>query len=426
VAILAVVVGLSGVTLFYSVFARTAWAAIGRTVGVVIVYLLGSGALCLGFQVPQLWHFPSSVGVTSPVEVGDVTAAVAAGNPFAALGFAHQRSRAGPDGFEAEFGRSVRRFAAFQVGVFALFGLTAVARLRRAVPWEVRVNAATVVRKWRARPAVERPPVGDMPVYWWQLYGSLSRAQLKAIAALTPRRYVVIGMVSLALFVGLRLAISGWGIAQFWRGFVSLFLWVVTLGILLAPVFRAARSVARERVAGTLDDLRLTALTPRDVLYEKWLGCAASDLPLFLIVATVAAAAVLTGLLHPLSLVGLAIALPVYCGSGAAIGLYFSVRAANPARAVRNMVLVAIPVGYALWSLIAIFGCWLEDGPASAIAFPPVATVLVLFAGVGNLSLREWVQGVAGVLLGVLLYARLGRAAWRAAVRRFERDWSGG
>ncbi|HET6572592.1 MAG TPA: ABC transporter permease subunit [Fimbriiglobus sp.] len=424
VAILAVVLGLSGVALFYSVFARTARAAITRTVGLAVVYLLGSGALCLVFQVPRLWHFPSSVGVISPVEVGDVFGAAVAGNPFAALGLASYRARVGPDGFEAEVARAVRRFAAFQVGVFALFGLTAVARLRRAVPWEARANAATVVRKWRARPTVERPPVGDMPVYWWQRYGSLSRAQLKAVTALTPRRYAVFGLESLAIFVGLRLTFSAWKDAQFLREIVPWVLWVVTLGIMIPPVFRAARSVARERAAGTLDDLRLTALTARDVLYEKWLGCVMSELPRVLILATVAAAAVLTGLLHPLSLVGLTVTLPVYCGSGAAIGLYFSVRAANPGRAGRNMILDSIAAWYGLAFLVATLASWLEALPAAAIGTPPAATALVLNADL--FSSLEWMQGVVGVSVGVLLYAGIGWAAWRAAVRRFEREWSGG
>jgi hypothetical protein len=428
VAILAVVVGLSGVALFYSVVAVSARFAMSATAVLCGLYLVVLGPLSAFAAVPPVWTFPASVGVTSPVEVGDVIEAMNAGNPAAALGMASFRARVGPDGFEAEFGRAARRFAAFQIGVFALFGLTAMARLRRAVPWldRSRVDAAPVVRKWRARPAVERPLVGDLPVYWWQRYGSLNRTQLKAVAALTPRLFVVVGLMSLATFVGLRLGFSGKG-AQFLRGLVSSVLWLVTLGIFLAPVFRAVGSVARERVAGTLDGLRLTALTPRDVLYEKWLGCATSELPLFLILASAAPAAVLTGLLHPVSLVGLAVALPVYCASGAAIGLYFSVRATTPGRAVRNMVLVAIPVGYVLAALTRLpGGPWMNDGVAAATTFPPIATGLILFAGVERFSPREWFQGVVCVSLGVLLYAGVGWAAWRAAVRRFERDWSGG
>jgi hypothetical protein len=187
------------------------------------------------------------------------------------------------------------------------------------------------------------------------------------------------------------------------------------------PALRAAGSIARERSADTLDGLRLAALTPGDVLYQKWLGCAAADWPMSATLGVCAAAAVAVRFLHPVALLGMLVELPVYIGASAAIGLYFSVRAANPSLAVRNLILSTLAV---LGTLV--FLASQLPGRSSMFVLPailpPASITITLFADeMSRGTSTDTVVGeAAAIVVGMLLYAGYGRLLWLAAVRRFE------
>jgi ABC-type transport system involved in multi-copper enzyme maturation permease subunit len=409
VATLALVLGLSGVALFCSVSAPTAQAAVGRTAGLVIAYLIASGALSALAVAPQLWHYPSSAGVASPVEFGDVVEAVSAGNPVAAAVSPGTRAKVVRGEFEDEIARAARRFAVFQVTGFGLFGLAAVAWLRPAVR---RPKSAPVATARPVRAVARRPPVGEMPVYWWQRYGALGPRRIKLVTGLTARRYVGIGLVAVVVFVAVRAVDAVWPagpdrVVQSWRMWTATALWAMTCAAMFPPAFRAAWSVARERAAGTLDPLRLTELTPRDILFQKWLGSAASVLPLVLAIMTIAAAGVLTGFVHPLTLAGLAIVVPVTCGVGAAVGLFFSVTATTPGKAVRNMLLAAVVLGQGV-----------------VFAFPPALTALVVYWGASDGVVSRDVVGAAmAIAVGAGVCSAGGWLAWRTSVWLLMHEW---
>lgn len=439
VATIAAVVGLAGMSFFYSVFAPTARLAAGRTWFAVVLYVFGTAALALMSRIPWVGTFPSSVGLMAPVTVADVAVLAGIGNPLCVVLDAAVNLSGTAGGFEDRFADGVGRFVAFQVGIALLFGLTAAARLRHAAVWAgpaakkaPPADAKAAGPKVR-RPAL-RPSVGDWPVYWWQRYGEMKPG--RAIQILMPTRwaYFRAGIVFVSLFVFTYLLdlLWPWGrnqVTNVVEGLTLFALWGGTLMTMLPALFRGAAAIARERTTDTLDSLRLTALEPRDVLFQKWLGCATVDLPLFKMMMTFAAAGTLTGYVHPLSLTGLALVGPIYVGSAAAIGLYFSVRAATPGRAVRNMVLIGGGVLYLLGTLAASRAFGRHGEVRAAVVVPPMVTGMIIAAGPALRDERRVARsaGASGdveraaavCVVGPLLWGAVGWAAWRAAVRRF-------
>jgi ABC-type Na+ efflux pump permease subunit len=432
VATLAAVLGTAGVAFFYTVFSPTAKQANERTSGLLVAYLVFSGLLVACRADPDVWEFPSTAAATSPVEVGDVVRAATAGNPFAAVGFVGMDVSAGQGDFESLFETAVRKFVAFQAGVFLLFGLIAAARLRSATPWARTAKAKPTgegAAEKKPRPVPDRPPVGSLPVYWWERYGGLTRGQIWVLGRMTPTWYVAVGVLAAVVLLAVRAADPYWvygpdKLAKAVQMFFNIGLGMVCAMVYFTVAVRAVRSVARERAADTLDGLRLTALTPRDILFEKWLAAVRADGPVYLTCLTVAAAGVATGNVHPAGLLGLAVCVPVYAGSTAAVGLYFSVRASNAVRAARNMVVICGPILYVVGSWAVTASGRLESPIPAMVAIPPVATGAGLALGfeTAGPTSEVVVQGVVGVVAGMAVYAGIGWLAWRRAVDRFERE----
>jgi ABC-type transport system involved in multi-copper enzyme maturation permease subunit len=316
--------------------------------------------------------------------------------------------------------------------VFLAFGLTAVARLRAAVPWakpEPAADPPTGLKK-RQSAADLRPPVGDRPVVWWELYGGRSRRELQLARWFTPRRFVWIGVVTFAALLGARAADPYWvygpdRLARAAQMALTIALWVFAWILILSPAFVAVRGVAKERAADTLDGLLLTALTPEDILAEKWLGAVAAGTGLYVLMLTLAAAGVLAGFVHPFGFVGLAVSVPVFAGSTAAIGLLFSVWCTTPAKAMRNMTLICGGALYVFGSVAGMFTGLLRSPIPALAAFPPAAAGVGLVLGFderGEVTAWDLIQGALGVVGGMAVYGAVGWLAWRTAVARFDRE----
>lgn len=447
-ATVAAVIGLTGVAFFYSTFAPTARVATGRTWFLVVLYVFGTAGLALAARIPFVGPFPTSVGVPSPVTVDDLVALVGVANPIYVVMDASLGLSGGPGGFEDRFDTAVGRFVAAQLGVALLFGLTAAGRLRHAKVWAGPAPKAPPVpaeapadgtKQPRPRVPVRRalrPPVGERPVYWWQRYGELKAGRAIEVLVPTAGKYLRLWLVFLGLFVFTYLLdfVWPWGRTKVWNvieGLTLFALWGGSLMMMFPALFRAAASVARERAADTLDSLRLTALDSREILFEKWLGCATVEWPLFKVTLTFAAAGTVTGYVHPLSLLGYAVVVPVYTGAAAGLGLYFSVRAATPGRASRNMVLIGLAVLYVLGTVLSapLFGRRHEEARV-AIVIPPMVTGMILAAGPAVRESRGRVdrdveRAAIACVLGPLAWSLAGWLAWRAAVRRFEAERQG-
>jgi hypothetical protein len=432
VGTLAMMLGVAGLSFFYSVFSPTGRVAVGRVIGLVMMYFalssLLAGCCCVPVMSVPLSALPAPLAAVlelSPIGYTDVILAVSAGNPLAAVILAVRGVGTPSGGFEDALAAAVRRFAAFQLGVFFLFGLMAIVRLRRAAPWRAPGKPPPErAAKTRPKRPVELPPIGDYPVYWWERYGALARTQLAFVAYPTLRHYAILWLVCVALFAAAR-AISAvmpkWAMSEALTVLVPAVLCLGSWGLILGPALSAARSVAQERAADTLDALRLTALTSRDILFQKWLGCVATELPPLKQMAVLAAAGVATGYLHPLALLGMLIELPVYMGASAAIGLVFSVRAANPSQATRNLILSSVVVLGGLVFLASQLPGRLSMFALPAILPPAGITITLFVSEASRGTTTDTVVGEAvAIVMGMLLYAVCGRLLWQSAVRRFE------
>jgi len=429
VATLAMIFGTAGIAFFFSIFAPTAKMANERTSGMVFAYVAFSGLFLLFMGNADVWNYPTSFGVSSPIEFADVAEAVSIGNPIAVVVFAVQKKGVGLAEFEPAFESGVRKFVAFQIGVFCLFGLTAMRRMRAAIPWKVpeKQKAAdgekgSATRTSKPRPTY-RPPIGEMPVYWLERYGQLTAGQMKFTNFYTPLKYVVFGILAASILIAARVADDVWpdsNIRKLAGGGVRICVWIFALLSLMPPAVRATRCVARERSADTLDGLLLTHLTPREILFEKWLGSATADAPIFWVSFTLSVAGAVTGFLSPLAPMAILITVPIYTAASAAVGLYFSVRAATPAKAMRNLVLVSVGFFYVVGSLFGAF----RNQLGYIIAFPPAAIGVALIPGIDERTIEqfEYVQATASVVLGLAFYSAIGWLAWRFAVKRFEKE----
>lgn len=428
VATLAAILGTMGVAFFSTITAPTAKEAMDRTLGTLIAVVVVPSLFCLALLDTDIWTFPNSVGLNSPIEYGDVARFACSGNPVAAIAFAAWDAQNGIDTFEPLFDRAVQRFAAFHLGVFFVFGLLAVQRLRAAIPWSGKKSAEKpaptddAVKPPKEKRFSLRPPVGDWPVYWWQRYGRVS-GEAKVTFRIGWKAPLIAWVVLVSVYLLVRvldaLLPPMYQIGEEVRGGTMLILGFLGVIHIITPGAHAVATIARERAAQTLDSVRLTALTSRDILFEKWLGCLMADNALYYVILFVGTAAAVTGFLHPLSVLGLAVVIPVYGGACAAIGLFFSVRAATPAAATRNMIF-AVVFGFAV-AFSGMFAA-IQAEPVVVIAavFPPAATGMTV--AVGLASIEDIVRGMIGILVGMVFYAGIGWCAFGAAVARFERE----
>ncbi|MGL6097554.1 MAG: hypothetical protein ACRC7O_17370, partial [Fimbriiglobus sp.] len=414
-ATLATVGGLAGVSAFYSLFAATPGKATESVIGPVVLYLAIPPAFYLLKYNPYLWSFP---GVGFPVTVADVVAAMNAGHPIVAVVTTLEAVSAGVGTFDDVFLAAVGRYVVFHGAVLAVFGLTAVSRLRAAVPWTgpgapltaTGNKAAEKAAAKKSGAARRRPPVGDDPVYWWCRYGDLTTEQLwfSNRVTWTAAAVVFAGLVPAFALVWPLESWWPWGRGYVWdfaAGAVRILLLLPAFPMVIAPMARAARAVAQERTADTLEGLRLTALTDRDILFQKWRAAAESETPLFRLAVAVGAAGVVTGLVPPLGLLAILVFCPAGAMVAAAVGLAASAWSRTPTGAVTRVIVLGF-VSYPC--------CYIS---------PPAAVGMALWSDQTRRAIEPSEYAIGALAVAALLawYAVVGFAAWRLAGRWFRR-----
>ena len=317
------------------------------------------------------------------------------------------------------------------MGVFACFGLMAVARLRTAKVIDPSAKAPPVPKTGdEPAPPFVRPPVTDGAVAWHERYRETRWRKTPAPWENVRWQVLVgIGVVICAHLVRWLLPNADDEVA---RVVVGACVWVMGLVALFAASGRAAAAVAREREKDTLEGLMLTGLGCREILRQKWLGCVTALVPLYVVMLGAMAAGVVTGTLHPASAVLVALTVPVHAGFAASLGLNFSVRAKNPARAGWVMWVTVLGVAWASsLPIVAVFQALGEpdalQGPLAVALIPPGATGAMLMA-LNEAAFQpsrpdEAVRLLVAAVIGTLMYAGMGRALFDLAVRRFEREW---
>jgi ABC-type Na+ efflux pump permease subunit len=458
-ALLAIVASTSAVAVFNSLFAETSKDAQGRTVGWLFGYYGLTGALlALAWGSPLVGGFPTTSGLTSPVDVQDVAAWLAVGNPILLLSTKAYTAGTFAPSFWDSLVAGLPPFLAFHAGVVLLYGLMACRRLRFAVPWrkQSRKDARRVRRAEAstgptpqapvfAATATVRPPMGDEPLAWWTRYGH-RRGRL-ALDIANPRKFSAYAFGTLIVLLAAVYPLDyvwqfvPWGRRVAWldaiRAIIPVGAWLLTMPLFLRPLFHGAASIAAERQADTMTGVLLMPLTSREIVIEKWRGTIQESLSVYYFLLAFGLAAILTGFLHPLSLPVLAVVVWPGTMLAAAIGVYFSTTATTVARAKRWTALAVfgggyvgpMALGWALSKLITDARGRFSDWQAALLALPLPPATTFFPAMIGTLTLEKvrpntaaYVLGAGCVLVGCIVQSAAAYAVVGAAARRFERS----
>ncbi len=443
-ACVAVMFGLGGMTLFFSVFAASRASAIASTFILATMYVITSAGLAFVYEQRAVADFPQTVWPACPVTVGDLAYPFVVGNPVAGL---MVLARGGVD-IETAAPQLAWHFALFQFGVFFLFALTAVRRLPRAVVWgktadtltgtqRVKVAAKQATQADRKptdpppvlkpeKEPVNRPPVGDWPLMWWERYGWLNKGQMSFVDGVFTWRLALLAAISSAFFLGMAVFEWAWPSTSRKNNLIEIAIlpvYLVGLFFLVPAPFRAARCVAREREADTIDGLLTLPLSRREILFQKWLGVCLSDWPGLAILLVWFAPAVLFGhvpvSVAVLFVVGLAAGISVL----SAFGLYFSVISKTPAQAVFRLVLFLVALTFAA-SVVANGQHRGNPGYTTAGVFPPAGFAMLveeqqMRGPPKSRTAQPWAV-IRGWCVGLVVYGAMGWLAWALACRRFE------
>ncbi|CAN5120869.1 hypothetical protein BH11PLA2_BH11PLA2_16960 [soil metagenome] len=428
--------GVGAVSLFSSLFAKKPGDAAGATIGIYFIYCVVTSVLLPNDYTVFQFDYFRWLGWA---------------NPFI-LGFEFQRNR-----LDIEYGIFVIawHFSTAMAAFFFVFLFVGIRRLPSAEVWAtvpaetpkdfvktVFFNMRNVLRRGRGKKpvkatipiklAVDRPPVTDEPVVWWERYGWLNAGQAHFVQKLTPRRVqwifgVMLGLCVLAypvdmLIEAMTLDRYHWlrtGMKNFLLGVAGITAVFVAVGSFFPAPFRGAKCIVRERTADTLEPLLLTDLPTSEIIRQKWLGVTLCDLPLYKILIAIVLPTALTGLVPFVPVVLALIAVPFVVAFLAMFGVYIStlVKTAFRANVLAGFLMylmiypfgaivivvakaqnikpeLAAPVGMPLWTL----GGWMWDFRNE----PNAKAITVL----------SW-------FLGLLLYAGLTRLLYSTACARF-------
>ncbi len=444
---------LAGLAAWASAASKGRSGAAGFVVVVTVGYLwLSTGLLRLSIDVPKFGAFPRFQGYAAPAVVADLVEAFNAANPFAALML---NTVAGPA--LAGYAAALRQYSAGALGVFLVGTLLACQRVRTVRdPDQAEGLASRPLRllgrgkrreSLQERRARLRPPVTDEPLAWW----ARCRVGVFRAGPMRPRSVAIAFGVCVAVFLasyaidlvgqgtlypwlrdsGLR--VYDWLASATVLGLVSFAVPIVCAITLIVPVISATQSIAKERSGDTLESLRLTPLTAREMLEQIRDGCLQTNRLFVLWWATPTAAAVVTGF-FPLHVAVLLLAMALVLASPLVnFALYCSAWASTPARAARNLIFGGAVGHYALLlaggavflGIPSVLGfdrdlMWLERQLLQPDEFVLFRTRNMANRSVPTLARVALTLGMYGG--GVALYWLLGRWVFSRAVGRFAKS----
>ncbi len=278
-------------------------------------------------------------------------------------------------------------------------------------------------------PRTPLPPIDELrPLLWKEVH--LHSFTPATTGGRTAAGIVLPVAAAFAIFSWLSAAIdpgSGPNMDEFSNGLVKIGT-VALAGLLgLGTIAHAVNSVTREREKDTLDSLLTLPVSRDEVLSAKWSGGLVSLRLLAVALAGVWLFGLVTGGLHPVALVALALAVMAVIEFLASLGLWLSVVSKTSLRA--NMAAVLCMLLVAVGPLVA--SQYLEMLAPNSLAnraasdavwqtlMPPVAWWRLC---VGWHEYAKVSEGhFTHILAGALGYAALAWLLWRAALRRFRR-----
>lgn len=418
------VAGLAGVSILASVHAR-------RSRDAILLAYLAAGlyvALCfLGTFLIETRYFSGIDLIPGVLTPDDCIRAFQAGNPGYAL-YRVFSATAGP--VREAIPGTLRDYAIFYALVTGVTVTLAVRRLRPVALREA--GGRTGDAKDRRRAA---KPVGDRPMVWKEMHhGGRSRPRWRA-------RLMVGAFVALSFLpAAFMLFDYGWfggprrsytDLAGAFNTYVRVVATAVAcLACLLGAAVRGSVAVRVERDKDTLDALLTSPLGSREILFGKWVGCLWGLRWPATWLGCVYLLGLLTGGLSLFAVPPLAAAVFVYCGTLAAVGLWFSVVCRTTVRATVAAVFTALglSVGHLLlWVCCVPFGGFGGGGEAIfkfqlGVMPPAVLGGILPFDAVRSDFMDPHEQGemLAYALVGTVCWAVLGVVAWAALCDRFE------
>ena len=370
-ATIVTILGLAGVSIYFSTIMRKPRDAIVITYMVAFLYAISSLAAAAGVTA---WQASVISGNTVPTFDISVTAInrihagvewFAAGNP--AWSLARMYMAVGPMGSPftpARINTELMRFTLFWGGVVVLSIGTAIRRLR---PVALRQGSGgnKMTRK-ALRRAKERPTIGDNPVAWKEVLvdgGGRGGA-------------VVVFVVVLALILMLAAAIYV-TFGRFWFAksptqgnfapegawddyleVMNMWIRILTGGLaticMLSVAMRASTSISSERDKDTWVSLIATPLSSHEILFGKWLGAMLSARQLYFGLVLIWAYGMAVGAIEPIMIVPTILYLVIAVSAFAWMGLYWSVVSRNSLIAVIRAFMCAMFIGGGFWVVI---GC---------------------------------------------------------------------
>lgn len=331
--------------------------------------------------------------------------------------------------------------AGLQVAGGAALLALAIGRLRPASRRLEERGAAKQRRRMRRVPDFlqrRRPPCGDDPMLWKELYTGqpMNWATLLAVgmivAVFLTGGYALLRYLAIPAFLEWRaagFAAGGTGTARrLFQDAIRLFTGVIGFVMMLVVAGVSAEGIVLERSRDTWTSLLVTDLEGREILRAKRFGPMVRVLPLIAFPGLLWAAGLGTGALHPLGVAGAAAVLTGMLAAAGAWGVACSLRGKDAQQANNRAlapVLVVAMSGLLPLVLPARFATVLL-GAAS----PPFVASLALISPAGlrsAWSTQEWARVASGDGPGRYLAALLiDLALWWAfawAVRRASEQW---
>jgi ABC-type transport system involved in multi-copper enzyme maturation permease subunit len=427
-------IGLAGLCMVFSLYARKPRQAIVRTYLVVVGYLVLSGLSWL-LLIPRLGlaSFPSTDDWVSPVTLTDVIVWLSAGNVLAlVVELAFGVARGTP--LNDMLPDAVQQYAWFQGMLFVGCAGWATVRLRRVALQEEGGSGWPGTRGRRARSGhkglwlLSPPPVGNRPLVWKELF-------LESGAHRSLLGWLVSGMlVALLFWPVVQITYFYGGISPVtppeslrdilspWVRFLSLVLGCL---MLLQVAVHAAGSISGERDRQTLEGLLTTPLSNHQILFSKWLGSILSPRGLALCLGAVWLIGLATHSLHWLAVPCFLACWLVLAAFLASLGLCFSIIKRTSLRATFWTILAL-----GIMSVLTALAChdlperWLSASEAWGL-FPPLTLGLFAFP---PWNLDDWLSGrldysLRGVPYWLAFWMTLASLLWWLTSYRFRTEF---
>lgn len=353
---------LASVSILASVYARKTRDALGRVYMGLIAYLILLPALEVFMRGP--WAGVGAVPLwfsDSPPTILSVVQRVNHGHIFMAYGKLLETVAMGGRLAQA-IENVLADYVGFHVVVIAVCTTWAVLRLRpvalRQAGGAVGVPAKSTVRRELRR---RRPPVGDHPMLWKEVY-----AESGARMGVAGR--IMIAVLVLASFVPAAWTLHDNAGESFGRGnwekvARATNTWVRIAGPMMACLLwltvagRAAGSIGGERDKNTLVGLLTSPLSSGAIYFAKWWGAICSVRWGLLWLAAVWTTALFLGGLKFFAMPLLAAAWLVPAGFFAAVGMWFSAKCPTTGRATLLTMLVSLFCGGLNWLIFGMCCC---------------------------------------------------------------------